>query len=310
MLKLQFRDRRREAVWLVDRTFTIGRNPSNSLMIEDSEIKDFHAEIINDKDQLSLINRSSDQSLWVNGKVVNGHIKIHAGDAITIGNIELELVDPKLNTKLPETPRQREAADNWAICSNASWLEQNRFAINHKVIIGRDKSCDITLPLEHLSRQHVELEVRGGQLFIKDLDSSNGTFLNGKQITESLVKSGDKIKLDVITFEVEGPTYDPNKTIIRTVAPDPAKTPAEKQTAPSSSTNKKPSVKPVNKKQSHASDSRVANKRLAANGKQKWISEDSRQKTPKKSKTGLLLLVASAILAVASAAFFVSVYMH
>lgn len=311
MLKLQFRDRRREAVWLVDRTFTIGKNPTNSLMIEESEIKDFHAEISNDKDQLTLINRSTDQTLWVNGKQLSGHGRIYAGDIITIGSIELELVDPKLASKQPEAASQKEKSGSWAIRSSASWLEKNRFSIEGKVIMGRDQSCDITLPLDHLSRHHVELEVRGGQLFIKDLDSSNGTFLNGKQISESPLKPGDKIKLDVVTFEVEGPDHDPNKTIIRTIKPEQTKaqkTPDEPSSQPSKKTADKPAPGPKSSS-GQTPNKNITNKRLAAEGKQQWISGDSNPEIPKKSKTGLLLLAFSGVLAITSALVFISVYM-
>ena len=187
MLKLQFRDRRREAVWLVDQTFTIGKNSINSLMIDDQGVKEFHAEITNNKDQLLLIDKSGNKSVQVNGKLINGEAQLKAGDVILIADVEFELVDPKATTNVQQAQKKASNPNNWTIQSKASWLEKNQYSITNKVIIGRDPSCDIALPLEHLSRRHVELEVKGGQLYIKDLDSSNGTFLNGKNTEGNFV---------------------------------------------------------------------------------------------------------------------------
>ncbi|MFT6121833.1 MAG: pSer/pThr/pTyr-binding forkhead associated (FHA) protein [Oleiphilaceae bacterium] len=294
MLKLQFRDRRQEAVWLVDQTFTIGKNPSNSLMIDDETIQDFHAEISNTFGQLSISSKSPSSSLWVNNKLVEKLTTLNAEDVIKLGSIELELIDPK--TLLNKTKTKKIANNNlgssWVIHSKASWLEQKIFPIEGKAVIGRDAECDITLPLEHLSRKHLELEVRRGHLFIKDLNSSNGTFLNGQKITESEIKPGDKIKLDVLTFEVSGPSHDSNKTIIRTA---PAKNAPKKQTSSSSApkettTNRKP-VK--NKQQSKLAPTK---KRLASNGKQDWISDKAQKEKPKRNKTSLILFMTTIII--------------
>ena len=299
MLKLQFRDRRQEAVWLVDQTFTIGKNHSNSLMIDDESILDFHAEITNKIGQLSISNKASSPTLWVNNKLVEGLTKLNAEDVIKLGRIELELIDPKalLNKTNTKTKTKKildkNLSNSWVIHSKASWLEQNIFPIENKVVIGRDPACDITLPLEYLSRKHLELEIRSGHLFIKDLDSSNGTFLNGQKIKESEIKPGDKIKLDVLTFEVSGPSHDPNKTIIRTA---PAKPVTKTKPQPLNEANKKAAVqkKPVQNKQ----HSKLApeKKRLASNGKQDWIADKTPEKKPKKSKSGLVILIISAII--------------
>jgi len=297
MLKLQFRDRRQEAVWLVDQKFTIGKTPSNSLMIDDESILDFHAEITNKAGQLSISNKSSSPSLWVNNKLIESQTKLNAEDIIKLGRIELELIDPKalLNKTKAREITNRNLSNSWVIHSKASWLEQNIFTIENKVIIGRDPACDITLPLEYLSRKHLELEIRSGHLFIKDLDSSNGTFLNGQKVTESEIKSGDKIKLDVLTFEVSGPSHDPNKTIIRAAPPKSAiNTPKKHLNA----VNKKAAAKrsaPKSSQSSQSSQQTPAKKRLASNGKQDWISNKTQEKKPKNSKTGLILLAITAI---------------
>lgn len=61
--------------------------------------------------------------------------------------------------------------------------------------IGRNSANDIVLDDKMVSRQHAQLIVlENGQVTIKDLGSSNGTFVNGNKITECNLKAGDIVK--------------------------------------------------------------------------------------------------------------------
>lgn len=288
MLKLQFKDRRRESVWLVDAKFSIGKATSNSLMIEDPSIDEMHAEIINTQDQLCLIKKTSKGTLKINGQDVSQNTPIKADDIITIGQVELELVDSQSLTN--NKAKQSTTAAIWSLYSSASWLEKNNFIINKKITIGREPGCDICLSLDYLSRKHVSLEPLNGKLFIEDLNSSNGTFVNGEKINKAELKPGDKIKLDVLTFEVRGPsgktTIDPHKTIIRSA---PAAAPKISSSTKADPSTAKPSVKntPTPKPQAQTSKNNpVKRKRLASEGKQAWISGDNQLKAKAERKRG------------------------
>jgi len=61
--------------------------------------------------------------------------------------------------------------------------------------IGRNTSNNLVLDDKMVSRQHAQLIVLdNGQVIIKDLGSSNGTFVNGNKITECTLKAGDIVK--------------------------------------------------------------------------------------------------------------------
>jgi len=301
MLKLQFRDRRRESVWLVDQNFSIGKAPTNSLMVDDNSVDDFHVEIINKQDQLSLVNISGSETLLLNGDQVLKQAPLKAKDIIAIGQVELELIDPKSLVEQQNHASTTNYTNGWSIFSSASWLDQNRYMIDKKTIIGRDPGCDITLPLEHLSRQHVILEVKNGQLHIQDLDSSNGTFLNGKRVTNTRINAGDKIKLDVLTFEVNGPTLDPNKTIIRTAPAEGKAQPQSKATA-----KPKPTPRPKAKTQlpssTNKAKSKVAKKPLASKGKQDWISGNDQIKQNQKTGPSSTFMITVALIVLSALA--------
>ena len=65
-----------------------------------------------------------------------------------------------------------------------------------EVVIGRDPEVALPLGDRSASRQHAGLRVRGGEVWISDLDSRNGTRVNGERITESrLLIAGDVITI-------------------------------------------------------------------------------------------------------------------
>ncbi len=63
------------------------------------------------------------------------------------------------------------------------------------VVLGRRDSCDIVLPDESVSRRHARLEPRKDGWLITDLNSSNGTFVNGVRVRTATLSPGDTVKL-------------------------------------------------------------------------------------------------------------------
>jgi pSer/pThr/pTyr-binding forkhead associated (FHA) protein len=60
--------------------------------------------------------------------------------------------------------------------------------------VGRARDNDLVLRDAEVSRVHARFESRNGVVYVDDLDSSNGTFLNGRRVSESIeVREGDRI---------------------------------------------------------------------------------------------------------------------
>lgn len=71
-------------------------------------------------------------------------------------------------------------------------------------VLGRHPECTIQLQSNMVSRKHARVFVDGGQPFVEDLGSGNGTFVNGKKIEgRSLLKHDDRIKLGPILLRFE-----------------------------------------------------------------------------------------------------------
>lgn len=67
--------------------------------------------------------------------------------------------------------------------------------------LGRDESADVQLADDGISRLHCLVENRGDSVHATDLDSRNGTYLNGERIKSSVLSPGDRLTLGLATLE-------------------------------------------------------------------------------------------------------------
>ena len=73
-----------------------------------------------------------------------------------------------------------------------------------EMIIGRESSCAVSVPIDTVSRRHCRLCLRGGEVFLTDLGSTNGTALNDEALPpneEFALRSGDRIRAGSAIFK-------------------------------------------------------------------------------------------------------------
>jgi hypothetical protein len=64
---------------------------------------------------------------------------------------------------------------------------------NHEIVVGRSSELDMVLVEDMVSRRHAKISVADDQIFIQDLGSTNGTFVNGEKIKRARLQEGDRI---------------------------------------------------------------------------------------------------------------------
>jgi len=69
------------------------------------------------------------------------------------------------------------------------------YAVEGTSRIGRSDESDIVLNDLSVSRAHAVLEIAGGRAMLRDLESTNGTFLNGRRIQAERLRDGDELQL-------------------------------------------------------------------------------------------------------------------
>lgn len=73
-----------------------------------------------------------------------------------------------------------------------------------EIIIGRDPNCEFTIPDETISARHARLGYRQKQWWVEDLQSTNGTTLNGEDVkTPTVVISGDELRCGQVELSIQ-----------------------------------------------------------------------------------------------------------
>lgn len=89
------------------------------------------------------------------------------------------------------------------------WLDDPRYEYplpQGSFVIGRDATCNLPLDRnEKASRRHAEILFHQGQFWLRDLQSHNGTKLNGAKITQEALFDGDLISIGGVRFRVVHP---------------------------------------------------------------------------------------------------------
>jgi pSer/pThr/pTyr-binding forkhead associated (FHA) protein len=85
------------------------------------------------------------------------------------------------------------------------------------LLVGRRESCDIVLRFPNVSTHHCQLTVTGGYWYVRDLQSRNGTKVNGFRVSDKLVNPGDVLSIAKHKYEVQYSPVD-----LGAVGPPPA----------------------------------------------------------------------------------------
>lgn len=75
------------------------------------------------------------------------------------------------------------------------------YPIRESLSVGRDRYSDIRLDYKFVSKNHFIIEEDGGEYYLSDLGSKNGTYVNGTKIDDEVIlEDGDIIELNDIKF--------------------------------------------------------------------------------------------------------------
>lgn len=82
--------------------------------------------------------------------------------------------------------------------------------------MGRLEDNNFQIPAPSVSGHHCEIVLRGNDVVVKDLDSTNGTFINGEQVTEQALQVGQTVRFGSVEarLEASAPTGASGKKVL------------------------------------------------------------------------------------------------
>lgn len=103
----------------------------------------------------------------------------------------------------------------------AAESSRKRFTLQHDMLVGREPNCEIPINSLHISRQHARITQTETGFFLEDLNSANGTYINGLKLTTPVaLQIGDLVCFDDQGFRVvaEGRSEPDSQFLSRTGA--------------------------------------------------------------------------------------------
>ncbi len=169
---------------------TIGRVDGNDIVIPSPIVSGQHARLerANGGYQLVLMPQAKNP-VFVEGQPLQGPHVLKHGEIMRIGSVDPGMM-VTLTYQAPAEAASRPAQDIL-------------FGEKNLVQIGRDADNDVVLSSPTVSRYHAQVEKVGQRFRVRDLRSSNGTFVNGERIeAETWLKPNDTIRIGQSRFVV------------------------------------------------------------------------------------------------------------
>lgn len=83
-------------------------------------------------------------------------------------------------------------------------LQGQVFGVESEVIVGRSTTCGIFVPDQRISREHARVFFEGERLYVEDLQSHNGIYVNGQRVERAELFNGDLLRMGMSQFSVTG----------------------------------------------------------------------------------------------------------
>lgn len=185
---------------------SIGKVKSNDIVLPLPSVSRFHAVIAKRRRDWVVFDTSARTvGVLVNGERIEGKAVIENGDIITIGSIDLKFeCDEALSPKSKKQLRAQTANTQSPTVAYGVLVDINTkrpvYIKKQDVLIGRGADCDIKINSDTVSAHHARIHSTSKGWAVSDLDSHNGTKLNGRYINqpqlifdEDMLTFGDKV---------------------------------------------------------------------------------------------------------------------
>jgi pSer/pThr/pTyr-binding forkhead associated (FHA) protein len=194
--------------------FEAGKAQGNHICLRDESVAFNHFRVYFSDGVFSIYDLGSKRGTLVNGQRIEKS-RLNHGDVIDVGDVKLrfEIVDESsVEGRIASSAPDSDEAD--AQAKHGGLLTKTRASVPALVVIdgqdqgkrltldgkksykiGRSHKTDLRLADAKVSREHCMIEEVQDHHVIVDLESANGTVVNGDRVTKTILKEGDFIRL-------------------------------------------------------------------------------------------------------------------
>lgn len=176
---------------------SIGKSRANDIVLPLPSVSRFHAVIAKKRRDWVVTDTFSKNGVLVNGKKIEGKAVIEDGDLISIGTVPLRFQCAEAISSTTKKQIRKTAGGGVAYAVLVDVKSRKPVYLKRNdVLIGRGEQCDIRILSDAVSSEHARIYKTTRGWALCDLDSHNGTKLNGRYLTQTQLIFDE----DAITF--------------------------------------------------------------------------------------------------------------
>jgi pSer/pThr/pTyr-binding forkhead associated (FHA) protein len=238
-MKLVFPGGEHAAVSLAEGVITIGSDAACDVVLNGAGVAARHCEIAYGGGRASVRPLDPTAPTVLNGRQASGDTAIKDGDLLVLGRVGCSVTSGERQPAAVARPVAAAAADaddgrtrvratlpKYMLRGVSGVTLGKTFAVTDNAVIGRQPDCEIPVPSEEVSRHHARLRLTPDGLYVEDMGSANGTWLNGKRVQSGHLKPGEELRLDTVRFLLVAPGMDARQQSVATRVEAPAAKPS------------------------------------------------------------------------------------
>ena len=180
---------------------TIGRSRECHILLPSDNVSRKHAEIFVRANQIVIRDLGSSNGVVFQGQRIQNEVTLPNPAQVGVG--DFKLIFEKLPTA--DTRRTESTPEEYVhLVGMNLGVAGRHYSVTQQVnLVGRGRDCSTTVIDPSVSRVHAKLSWTEGQvLWVEDLKSANGTFINGIRIEKSALTDGDILRFGNVEFRV------------------------------------------------------------------------------------------------------------
>lgn len=210
---------------------TLGRATTNDITLNDVRVSRSHARLDCGSQGVALVDLGSSNGTRVNGVRVECATLV-PGDTVSLGSQQFKYLiedpsedvgvtvidslvqlDQTINDEyIPVVINETNDPSLIVFSGEKTWrIDLKDLDI---AAIGRDESCPVFIDASNVSRRHAEVQRRGEAFLLKDLDSTNGTWMGGQQIDQHVLQDGDAFQIGSVQIVFKAGFQEQSLTLV------------------------------------------------------------------------------------------------
>lgn len=191
---------------LEQRVTMLGRGADNDIVLDGPKVSKRHVLLTGRSDDaLCIEDLNSRNGVFVDERRVT-QLPLRSGCTVRVGDclLRYELVDSRGSDLLPRKASKVDTGFKLLVLDADRGFEEVPL-LSECVYLGKAEENDVVLSGADVSRRHAMLCLQAGRWEIYDLESTNGTFVQGRSVEEATVEPGTRLRIGRFVLALEGP---------------------------------------------------------------------------------------------------------